>query len=58
MLITLKTVIHNRNFLLIAPHASDWRGDLLREKITTWCIEEFLQRKDGLEPRLRDREVG
>jgi hypothetical protein len=47
-LITLKTVIHNRDFLLIAPHASDWTGDLLRQKITTWSIEEFFRERDGL----------
>ena len=40
-LIAIKTVINNRTLLVIAPHTSDWRGDTLRETISTWCIEEF-----------------
>jgi len=41
VLIILKTVIANRTLMTIAPHASDWRGDQLRERISTWCIEEY-----------------
>ena len=41
VLIILKTVITNRTLMTIAPHASDWRGDQLRERISTWCIEEY-----------------
>lgn len=41
VLIILKTVITNRTIMTIAPHASDWRGDQLRERISTWCIEEY-----------------
>ena len=44
VLIILKTVVRNRSFPVIA-HASDWRGDQLREKITTWCIEEYFSEK-------------
>jgi hypothetical protein len=44
VLIILKTVIHKRGLLVIAPHASDWTGQL-REKITTWCIEEYFSEK-------------
>jgi hypothetical protein len=47
VLIALKTVINNRSFIAIAPHASDWSGDDLREKVSTWCIEAFF-RKDTL----------
>jgi len=42
VLITLKTVIHNRSVLGTAPHASDWRGQL-REKVSTWCIDEYFR---------------
>ncbi|HVS59339.1 MAG TPA: hypothetical protein VHE82_01460 [Gemmatimonadaceae bacterium] len=45
VLIALKTVINNRTLVAIAPHASDWNGDELREKISTWCIEEFFRKK-------------
>jgi hypothetical protein len=41
VLIALKTVINNRSFVAIAPHASDWNGDDLRERVSTWCIEAF-----------------
>ena len=41
VLIILKTVITDRTLNLIAPHAADWRGDQLRERISTWCIEEY-----------------
>ncbi len=41
VLIALKTVINNRSAVAIAPHTSDWSGDNLREKISTWCISEF-----------------
>jgi hypothetical protein len=44
VLIILKTVIHKRSLLVIAPHASDWTGQL-REKISTWCIEEYFREK-------------
>lgn len=45
VLIALKTVINNRTLVAIAPYASDWNGDELREKISTWCIEEFFRDK-------------
>jgi len=45
VLIILKTVINNRSLPVIAPHASDWKGDQLREKISTWCIEEYFREK-------------
>lgn len=45
VLIALKTVINNRTLVAIAPHASDWNGETLREKISTWCIEEFFREK-------------
>ena len=41
VLIALKTAINKRSFVAIAPHVSDWTGESLREKISTWCIEEF-----------------
>ena len=46
VLITLKTVIRNRSILGIAPHASDWRGQL-REKVSTWCIDEYFREGTG-----------
>jgi hypothetical protein len=45
VLIALKTIVNNRALLVIAPHTSDWRGDHLRETISTWCIEEFFKEK-------------
>lgn len=45
VLIALKTVINNRTLLAIAPHAADWNGDELRERISTWCIQEFFRKK-------------
>ncbi len=45
VLIALKTVINNRTLLAIAPHASDWNGDELREKISTWCIKEYFRKR-------------
>jgi len=45
VLIILKTVITDRTLNLIAPHAADWRGDQLRERISTWCIEEYFSEK-------------
>lgn len=45
VLIALKTVINNRTLVAIAPHASDWNGDELREMISTWCIKEFFREK-------------
>lgn len=47
VLIALKTVINNRSFVAIAPHESDWSGNDLRERVSTWCIEAFF-RKDSL----------
>jgi hypothetical protein len=41
VLIILKTVVTSRTLPTIAPHTSDWRGDQLRERISTWCIEEY-----------------
>lgn len=41
VLIALKSVVNNRSAAAIAPHTSDWSGDNLREKISTWCIKEF-----------------
>jgi hypothetical protein len=41
VLIALKTVINNRSFVSIAPHVSDWSGDDLRQRASTWCIEAF-----------------
>lgn len=46
VLIALKTVINNRSFVAIAPHVSDWNGDDLRQRASTWCIEAFF-RKDA-----------
>ena len=46
VLITLKTVIHNRSVLGTVPHASDWRGQL-REKVSTWCIDEYFRESTG-----------
>lgn len=46
VLITLKTVIRNRSILGIAPHAADWRGQL-REKVSTWCIDEYFREGTG-----------
>ena len=45
VLIALKTVINNRTLLAVAPHASDWNGDELRERISRWCIEEFFRKE-------------
>lgn len=45
VLIALKTMVNNRSLIVIAPHLSDWRGDDLREKMSTWCIEEFFREK-------------
>lgn len=42
-LIALKTVINNRSFVSIAPHISDWSGDELRQRASTWCIEAFFR---------------
>lgn len=44
VLITLKTVIHNRSVLGTVPHAGDWKGQL-REQVSTWCIEEYFREK-------------
>jgi len=46
VLIALKTVINNRSFVEIVPHGSDWSGDDLRQRASTWCVEAFF-RKDG-----------
>ena len=46
VLIALKTVINNRSFVSIAPHDSDWSGNDLRQRASTWCIEAFF-RKDA-----------
>lgn len=43
VLIALKTVVNNRT--LVAAHSSDWNGDELREKISTWCIQEFFRKE-------------
>jgi hypothetical protein len=45
VLIALKTAINNRSFVPISPHVSDWTGEGLREKISTWCIEEFFNNR-------------
>jgi len=45
VLIALKTVINNRSLVTIAPHVSDRTGESLREKISTWCIEEFFSNR-------------
>jgi hypothetical protein len=45
VLIILKTVINNKSFPVIAPHEPDWKGAQLREKISTWCIEEYFREK-------------
>lgn len=42
-LIALKTVINNRSFVSIAPHISDWSGNELRQRVSTWCIEAFFR---------------
>jgi len=46
VLIALKTVINNRSFVSITPHDSDWSGNDLRQRASTWCIEAFF-RKDA-----------
>ncbi len=45
VLIRLKSVINDRSFVEITPHASDWSGHHLRERMSTWCIEEFFREK-------------
>ena len=47
VLIAIKTVINNRTLVVIAPHTSDWRGDTLRETISTWSIEEFYKEQSA-----------
>jgi hypothetical protein len=44
VLIILKALIHKRSPLVSTPHASDWTGQL-REKISTWCIEDYFREK-------------
>lgn len=46
VLITLKTVIHNRSVLGTVPHASDRKGQL-REQVSTWCIDEYFREGTG-----------
>jgi len=46
VLIALKTVINNRSFVEIVPHVSDWKGDDLRQRASTWCVEAFFS-NDG-----------
>jgi hypothetical protein len=47
VLVVLKTVVNNRSLLVIAPHVSDWNGDQLRERISTWCIKEYFRAKSA-----------
>lgn len=41
VLVALKGVVNNRALPVILPTDTDWNGYLLREKIVTWCIEEY-----------------
>jgi len=41
VLIALKKLIDDRAMPPIAPHESDWNGDRLRERISTWCIKAY-----------------
>jgi DNA-directed RNA polymerase specialized sigma24 family protein len=43
VLIRLKTMIQNRNMPPGAVFPSDWHGSELRQKVSTWSIEEFFQ---------------
>jgi hypothetical protein len=45
VLIALKTVINERSFAATTAHVSDWTGESLREKISSWCIEEFFNNR-------------
>ncbi|MGI8402352.1 MAG: hypothetical protein ACR2NS_12225 [Gemmatimonadaceae bacterium] len=47
VLIALKTVIDNRSFVPDPRPLSDWTSADLRERITTWCIEEFFRKEKG-----------
>lgn len=40
-LIALKALVNAGNGTLVAPHVSDWSGYIIREKISTWCIERY-----------------
>lgn len=41
VLIALKKLIDDRTMPRITPHESDWNGERLREKISTWCIRAY-----------------
>ncbi len=45
VLISLKAVINNRILVDGSPYAADWTGHQLREKISSWCIQEFFRQK-------------
>jgi len=47
VLIALKTVVNNRALPIIGTDSSDWSGVLLREKMSTWCIEEYYREKSA-----------
>ena len=47
VLIALKTVIDNRSIVRDPPSLSDWSSADLRERISTWCIEEFFRKAKG-----------
>lgn len=40
-LIAVKSLVNAGNGTLVAPHVSDWSGYIIREKISTWCIERY-----------------
>jgi hypothetical protein len=41
VLIALKKLIDDRTMPRITPHETDWNGERLREKISTWCIKAY-----------------
>ncbi len=43
VLISLKTMIQNRSIPPGIPASTDWNGSELREKVSTWSIEEFFR---------------
>ena len=45
VLITLKAVINSRTFPLVDTREPDNTGDRLREKISTWAIQEFFRER-------------
>lgn len=44
VLITIKALLNLRSVPLIAPHPSDWNGSAMRQKVSTWCIDEYFRK--------------